>query len=96
MKLFGIEIRRVPQIAVRAAREVWVTVDGDRVTIGEMVESHVKHSLAMILRAVRAGKPVRLLSNGQMYFGEDLEVGEQRLRGIDALWECEWPWGEDR
>lgn len=71
MKLFGFEIRRAPRVAPRAAEEVWVTAKGDCLKIGEMDEAHAKHSLAMIVRNVRAGAPVRMLSNGQIFFGDD-------------------------
>lgn len=56
MKLLGIELRQVPKVAHKSAAEVWVTADGERIPIGEMSESHAKHSLAMIMRHLRAGE----------------------------------------
>lgn len=60
MKAFGIEVRRVPEVAQKSAEEVWVTADGVRIPIGEMKESHAKHSLAMIMRNLRAGRIAKL------------------------------------
>lgn len=87
MKLLGIELRRVPQVAKRSADEPWVTKDGRRLTIGEMAESHAKHSLALIMRNVRAGKRLCVDDEGRVCFKRPLTnaaVLEEWKRELEA------------
>jgi hypothetical protein len=72
MKLFGIEIRPLPDVAPNSAAEVWVTKGGRRMTIGEMDESHAKHALALIMRNVRAGRRLTVNAEDQICFAPPL------------------------
>jgi hypothetical protein len=87
MKLLGIELRRVPEVVKRSADEVWVTKDGRRMTIGEMDEAHAKHSLALIMRNVRAGRRICVDDEDRVCFRRPLTnaaVLEEWKRALEA------------